>query len=109
MEDILPQKKEQKLMMIEDIRFIEKFQRECNQRKELILMRKEDKYDQSKKFTYISQSFMGNDEKKNYFFIINELKKEMDYIDFYKSQTGGRDYIVDGISKETLRGFMRHF
>ena len=110
-EELLRQKKEQQLMMAEDIRFIENFQQKRNERKELLLMRKEDKYDQLNKYIYIQQSLIGNDNKKYILRKLKELKDELDLIDLYREAVGrpNADPYSEGISKKTILKFRKSY
>ena len=105
MEELLRQKKEQQLMMAEDIIFIENFQQERNERRERYFMSQEDKYDFNNKGVRIRQSFMGDDNKKNNSKIINKLKNELSIIDFYRETVGrpNADPYSEGISRKTIR------
>ncbi len=102
MEELLRQKKEQQLMVAEDIRFIDNFQQKRNERKELLLMRKEDKYDQSDRYIYLEQHHMG---ERHFINIINKLKNELSIIDFYRETVGrpNADPYSEGISRKTIR------
>ena len=101
MKELLRQKKEQQLMMAEDIRFIDNFQQKRNERKELLLMRKEDKYDQSDRYIYLEQHHMG---ERQFINIINKLKNELSIIDFYREAVGrpNADPYSEGISRKTI-------
>ena len=111
MEEILRQKKEQQLMMAEDIRFIEKFQQKRNERRERYFMQQEDKYDFANKGVRIRQSFMGDDNKKNITRKLKALKDELDIIDFYREAVGrpNADPYSEGISKKTILKFRKSY